>query len=117
MSTREVVTRYFDELTRRGPWETVLADDFTFTRFISPVKAVTGKAAYLEATRRFYSTIRSLELRDLIVEGAKACAFTSYELQAPGGPVIRSDVAELFTVSNGKIGSLAIYFDTAPFPK
>jgi ketosteroid isomerase-like protein len=116
MSTREIVQRYFEELTRKGNWESLLSDDLEFTSFTSPVKHVTGKTAYLESTKRFFSMIRSLEVRDLIIEGTKVCALTSYQLQTPAGS-FRSDVAEVMTVANGKISSLAIYFDTAPFPK
>jgi ketosteroid isomerase-like protein len=116
MSTKEIVQRYFEELTRKGNWESLLSDDLEFTSFTSPVKQVTGKTAYLESTKRFFSMIRSLEVRDLIIEGTKVCALTSYQLQAPAGS-FRSDVAEVITVANGKISSLAIYFDTAPFPK
>ena len=116
MSTREIVQRYFDELTKKGDWASSLADDLAFTSFTSPVKQVTGRAAYLESTKRFFSMIRSLEVRDLIIDGTKVCALTSYQLQGPAGS-FRSDVAEVVTVANGKIASLAIYFDTAPFPK
>ena len=73
--------------------------------------------AYLESTRRFFSMVKAVEVRDLITEGAKACALTRYELQAPSGTMVQSDVAELFTVRGGKIDTFAIYFDTAPFPK
>ena len=101
-----------------GRWEAFLADDLTFTSLTtSPITEVTGKAAYLESTKRFFSTVKSVEVRDLIIEGAKACALTHYQLQAPSGSRFQSDVAELFTVRNGKIAAFAIYFDTAPFPK
>jgi ketosteroid isomerase-like protein len=116
MSTKEIVQRYFEELARKGNWESFLSADLEFTSFTSPVKQVTGKTAYLESTKRFFSMIRSLEVRDLIIEGTKVCALTSYQLQAPTGS-FRTDVAEVITVANGKISSLAIYFDTAPFPK
>ena len=116
MSTKEIIERYFEELTRNGSWQSLLSDDLEFTSFTSPVKHVTGKAAYLESTRRFFSMIKSLEVRDLIIEGTKACALTRYELQAPAAS-FHSDVAELFTVTDGRISSLAIYFDSAPFPK
>jgi len=117
MSTKEIVRHYFEELTRKGNWESFLSDDLKFTSFTSPVKEVTGKAAYLESTRRFFSMIKSLVVRDLIVEGAKACALTRYQLQAPAGNSFQSDVAEFVTVTDGKISAFAIYFDTAPFPK
>lgn len=116
MSTNEILRRYFEELTRKGNWESLLADNLEFTSFTSPVKRVTGKAAYLESTKRFFSMIQSLEVRDLIIAGTKACALTRYQLQSPVGS-FHSDVAEVFTVTDGTIGSLAIYFDTAPFPK
>lgn len=117
MPTREVVRDYFDRLAKRAGWEALLGDNFQFTSCTSPVKEVAGKAPYLEATKRFYSSIQSFELRDLLVDGAKACAFTRYQLRSPTGTTFQSDVAELFTVRNARIEALAIYFDTAPFPK
>ena len=117
MSTRDIVERYFEELKQRGGWETFLADDLAFTSFTSPVKEVKGKTAYLESTRRFFSMVQSVEVRDLIVEGGKACALTRYQLQAPAGTRFQSDVAELFTIRDGKIATFAIYFDSSPFPK
>lgn len=117
MRTREIVQGYFAELKQRGRWESFLADDLSFTSFTSPVKEVTGRAAYLESTKRFFSMVKSVEVRDLITEGEQACASTRYHLQAPSGTTFQSDVAELFRVRNGKIVAFAIYFDTAPFPK
>ena len=81
------------------------------------MKEVAGKTAYLDTTKRFFSMIKSVEVRDVVVEGARACALTRYQLQVPSGQPFQSDVAELFTVRGDKISSLAIYFDTAPFPK
>lgn len=117
MSTKEVVQHYFAALAQKGRWEAFLADDLRFISFTSPVKELAGKATYLESTKRFFSMVIAVEVRDVIIEGAKACALTRYQLQAPSGPRFQSDVAELFTVKNGKIDTFAIYFDTAPFPK
>jgi ketosteroid isomerase-like protein len=117
MSTRDVVQRYFEALAQKGKWEAFLAEDLRFTSFTSPMKEVTGRAAYLDSTRRFFAMVMSVDVRDLIIEGPKACALTRYQLRGPSGSQFQSDVAELFTVSNGKIETFAIYFDTAPFPK
>jgi ketosteroid isomerase-like protein len=117
MSTRDILERYFEELKQKGSWDTFLPEDLTFTSFTSPVKEVKGKTAYLESTRRFFSMVQSVEVRDLIVEGGKACALTRYQLQAPTGTRFQSDVAELFTIRDGKIAAFAIYFDSSPFPK
>lgn len=88
-----------------------------FTSFTSPIRRIRGRAAFLEGTKRFYSMIAALEVKDLIVEGQKACAVTHYELQPPGGPSFVSDVAEVFAVQDGKISLFDIYFDSSPFPK
>jgi len=42
-----------------------------FTSFTNPIKRVSGRAAYLESTKRFYGMITALEVRDLMVEGTK----------------------------------------------
>jgi len=117
MSTRDTIQGYFNGLERREGWESFLSDDMTFTSFTSPIKRVVGKAAYLEATKRFYSMIASLEVRGLLVDGSKGCALTRYELQPPGRPAFGSDVAEVFGVRDSKIVSFDIYFDSVPFPK
>jgi ketosteroid isomerase-like protein len=116
-TTREALEAYFDSLRRRQDWPSLLAEDMTFTSFTSPIKRLNGRAAFLESTRRFYSIITDIELRQLIVEGERACALTHYHLKPPNGQTFESDVAEVFTVRGGKIASFDIYFDTAPYPK
>ena len=117
MSTRTIIDEYFRRLKQKSDWSGCLADDMAFTSFTAPNKRVEGRAAYLEATDRFYSTIVAVTVRDLLVDGAKACALTHYDLQAPGAPAFSTDVAEVFQVLDGKIVSFDIYFDSAPFPK
>lgn len=117
MSTRDTIQRYFDALKNKKPWESFLADDMTFTSVVVPIKQATGRSAYVESTKRFFSMIVAVEVREMIVEGNKACALTRYELRPPIGNTFSSDVAEIFTVRGGKIESLSIYFDTSPFPK
>ena len=117
MTKNDTIQRYFDSLKKKSGWEAFLADDMTFTSFGSPIKQVTGKGAYLEATKRFFSMITGVEVRDVIVDGDRACALTRYDLQVPGGRAFDSHVAEVFRVRNEKISSLEIFFDSAPFPK
>ena len=118
MTTRATIERYFDQLAKQSSWESAFADDMTFTSYASPVKEVKGKSAFLTATKRFYSSIGSVQVRNLLVDGEQACALTRYEIRPPGGaPTFTSDVAEIFRVKNDAIVLLDIYFDSAPFPK
>jgi ketosteroid isomerase-like protein len=117
MPTKDTIESYFRSLKQKTGWDSYLADDMVFTSFTNPGKRISGKAAYLTATKPFYSGIIDFELRDLLVEGDKACALTRYQLQRPNLPAFQSDVAEIFQVRNGKIVAFDIYFDSAPFPK
>jgi ketosteroid isomerase-like protein len=117
MTTRDTIQEYFNGLQEKKGWDSFLSDDLRFASFVTPNKRVRGRAQYLESTKRFFSMITALEVKDLLVDGDKACALTRYELQVPGGPSFRSDVAEVFEVRDGKISSLEIYFDSSPFPK
>ena len=115
MNTKDAVRRYLDSVT--NGFESLVSEDAKFTSFTSPVKSVAGKAGYIAATKNFYSKIASMEVRELMVEGDRACALTRYEVRGKDGGTFTSDVAEIFTVREGKIDSLAIYFDTAPFAR
>lgn len=117
MTTKQTIERYFSALENHGDWRSSFADDVAFTSYTSPVKHVTGRDAFLESTKRFYSTIRSVDVRNLVVDGDRGVATTHYEIQPPQGPSFVSDVAEMFVVRGDKITAFDIYFDTAPFPK
>lgn len=118
MGTRETIQDYFDKLKQKKGWDALLGDGMIFTSFASPTKELRGKEAYLQSTKRFFSMVISMEVRELIVEGAKTCALTRYQLRLPGSTTgFHSDVAEIFTVANGKIDSFGIYCDTSPYPK
>jgi len=117
MTTIETVQHYFGSLRDKADWTAFLSDDMVFTSYTSPVKQIAGKAAFVAATKRFYSMIVGVEVREVVVQNGKACVLTSYDLQPPGGPRFKSDVAEILGVHDGKIDSFSIYFDSAPFPK
>jgi ketosteroid isomerase-like protein len=117
MTTRDTIQGYLNSLKQKTTWDSFLSDDVEFTSFTTPNKRVNGRAAFLAATKRFYSMITAVAVRDLLVDDHKACALTRYELQPPGGAAFRSDVAEVFEVRDGKIISFEIYFDSSPFPK
>ncbi len=117
MTTRDTIQRYFESLQQKRGWEAFLSEQMTFTSYTSPVKRITGRDAYLEATKRFFSMVAAVEVQGIVADGEKACALTRYELQPPGGAAFESHVAEVFEVKEGKITSFEIYFDSAPFPK
>jgi ketosteroid isomerase-like protein len=112
MDTKETVQSYFKNLYG-GELESLLADDILF---ISNGKtSPRGKGLYAAATKRFMQTAKSVEVKKLFVEGDNACAITAYTLRSPKGNSSVCDVAEIFSVENGKIQSNSIFFDMLAF--
>jgi ketosteroid isomerase-like protein len=116
MTTKDTIQSYFQALEQKKGWEAYLSEAMIFTSYVSPIRRVMGKAAYLDSTRRFFSMITSMELRELIVEGERACALTRYELQPPAGKAFSSDVAEILTVKDGKIERFRFSFLSKDHP-
>ena len=117
MSTRETIEAYFSSLRRKDGWQNYFADDLEVASRVSLMKQVSGRAAFLEATKGFYRMIVSFDTGSFIVESERACVTTRYQLQPPSGPIFVSDVAELFVVRDGRIASVEIYFDPTPYPR
>jgi ketosteroid isomerase-like protein len=115
--TRTAVQHYFERLRAHDDWARLLADDVVFISRTSPEREFRGRDAYMQSVKGFYGMVVDFAVRDLIVDGHTACALTRYRLRPPSGTEFESDVAEIFTVKDGAIESLAIYFDTAPYPK
>ncbi|MCL4352945.1 nuclear transport factor 2 family protein [Patescibacteria group bacterium] len=113
MATKETIEKYFAAI-HKGGWEDYIADDFVFINSNLDNIAY-GKKAYVDGAGRFFRVTTSVEIRQMIVEGAKACVLARYQLRSPKGNIGASDVAEILTVKGDKLSSSAIFFDTKAF--
>ena len=90
-----------------------MSDDLLLTGSI--VKESRGKDAYIN--NNFFKLVKNLKITDMVVDGEKAFALVNYDLASPKGKTMSCDVAEFWKIKNGKLDSIAIYFDTASFQK
>ena len=111
-TTRKIIQQYYDLISQKGDWQTLIADKMTFT---SVGKITYTKEAYVEATSRFLQVVTSLKINEFIVEDDKACITVEYSLQSPKGNTGSCEVAEVLMVGDDKINSSCIFFDTAAF--
>ena len=79
------------------------------------IKPVVGKQAYIEIIKRFSQRFETMTVKQMIVEGDKASVIGNYDFQFPNGLKINGNVSENWTVKNGKLQSLTLYFDTLTF--
>jgi ketosteroid isomerase-like protein len=112
VNTQNLLDTYYEGIATRTGWEEVITDDFAFTG-ANAGNGSRGKAAYREVMRQFGRTYESVSVKDAVVNGNKGCAIVSYGVVSPSGRKASFDIAELWTVRDGKLASLTIYFDTA----
>ena len=111
--TREILKKYYDGLSSKGDWYSMLSDEILLTGTIA--KESKGKEPFVN--NNFFKMIRSLKVKQMIVENESACALIGYDLVSPKGRSFSSDVAEIWKVKDKKLDFLAIFFDTAEFQR
>jgi ketosteroid isomerase-like protein len=115
-STKELLNKYYQGFAAKANWEDTIADDFEYVGGdMNNLQPVVGKQAYIDIIKRFSQRFRSMRVKQMIVEGDKASVIGNYDFQFPNGHQINGNVSENWTVKNGKLQSLTLYFDTLTF--
>jgi ketosteroid isomerase-like protein len=118
MNTKELLETYYKGFAQKKGWESVISDDFKFIGGdMTKTTPLIGKSAYVEVINRFSRVFQNMHIKEMIIEGDKACVIGNYDYKFPNGVAINGDVAEIWTIKNGKLDSLTIYFDTLTFDK
>jgi|SRR5476649_1120961 hypothetical protein len=111
-TTASVIQEYYDGLNQKKGWEYLIDDHVIFT---GPGQVTHGKDDYVAANKRFLHVVKSLSVKELIIDGEKVCALIEYQLQSPKGNTTICEVAELLTIVGHLITSSKIFFDTSLF--
>ncbi|MEO9100228.1 MAG: nuclear transport factor 2 family protein [Ginsengibacter sp.] len=115
-TTRQLLEIYYKGLSEKANWESVIADDFEYVGGdMTKTEPVVGKQAYIEVIKRFSQVFTAMRIKEMQVRDEIACVIGNYDLRFPNGKELNGNVAELWTVKNGKLQSLTIYFDTLTF--
>ena len=115
-STKQLLESYYKGFADKRNWEDTIADDFQYLGGdMTNSQPVVGKQAYVEIIRRFSQRFESMRVKQMIIDGNKASVIGNYDFQFPNGQKINGNVSENWTVRNGKLQSLTLYFDTLTF--
>jgi len=117
-TTRHLLETYYKGFAEKANWENVIANDFEYVGGdMNNTQPVVGKQAYIEIIKRFSQRFETMKVKQMIVEGDKASVIGNYDFIFPNGFKINGNVSENWTVENGKLKSLTLYFDTLTFVK
>ena len=111
METKELLDKYYENILTKDEWRPLMSDDLLLTGTVA--KESRGKEAYIN--NNFFKLVKGLKVKEMIVNGDKAFVLVNYDLVSPKGKKMSCDIAEFWTTKNGKLDSIAIYFDTAGF--
>ncbi len=115
-SIQELLETYYKGFAEKANWESVIADDFYYIGGdMTKTEPLIGKQAYIEVIKRFSQVFTAMRIKEMIIQGDKACVIGNYDLRFPNGHEQNGNVAELWMAKNGKLQSLTIYFDTLTF--
>jgi len=114
--TKQLLESYYKGFAAKSNWENTIADDFQYVGGdMMNTKPVVGKQAYVEIIKRFSQRFESMRVKQMIIDGDRASVIGNYDFQFPSGLKINGNVSENWTVKNGKLQSLTLYFDTLTF--
>lgn len=114
--TKKLLEAYYKGFSKKEGWEHTLSEDFRYMggNMTNPTPVV-GKQAYIEIIKRFSQRFETMRVQQMIAEDDKASVIGNYDFIFPNGVRINGNVAELWTVKDGKLSSLTLFFDTLTF--
>lgn len=116
MTTKELLNTYYRGFAEKQGWETVISDDFKFVGGdMTKTDPAIGKQAYIDIIKRFSRLFQNMRVKEMIIDGDKACVIGNYDYVFPNGKSINGDVAEIWKIKDGKLAELIIFFDTLTF--
>ena len=116
MTTKELLETYYNAFAQKQGWETVISDDFKFVGGdMTKTDPIIGKQAYVDVIKRFSRLFQSMRVKEMIIDGDKACVIGNYDYLFPNGKSINGDVSEIWKAKDGKLVALTIFFDTLTF--
>jgi ketosteroid isomerase-like protein len=115
MSTQDVINSFYNSVRSKDDrWQQLWAEDAVFADAARILDA-RGKEAVIKSFTPFIQGVAGLKVKDMILEGEKACFIISYTYVNAKQENMNQDVAEVWEVRDGKLAKLTIYFDLTAY--
>ena len=95
-------------------WENLITDDITFK---GPVDRISGREQFIELNKGFFPMVRGYEPLNSFGNDNFASLEGTFKVATPKGNEIALQMAEVYSVENGKIKSVRVYYDAEEFRK
>jgi len=118
MNTESLLKRYYASLKSPEALEELLTEDFRFIGGdMTKPEALVGRDAYLAVLKRLSGLFSQVKLEQVFVNGNHAAVVARYDWTFPKAGLVPGSVAEIWTIRNGRLQELKIFFDTMSFDR
>ncbi len=69
-TTKELLNKYYEGLSRKGDWGSLLSENFLLTGTVA--KETRGRDVFVD--NMFFKLVKSLKVKKMIIDGESACA-------------------------------------------
>lgn len=115
LETRDILQSYYDSLDNKDDkWKELYSEDASFSD-ASQTLSAEGVIAVIQSLTPFLKGVDSLKVKQMIVEGERACVVVDYVYINSKGNKMNQDVAEVWELKNGKLSKLILYFDLTAY--
>lgn len=95
-------------------WKKVVASNVTFE---GPVDKVEGIDAFAKLNASFLPMIKGTEVKNVKSIDEYVLTQVIFDVEMPSGKVISLDMSEWYTIEEGKITNIKVYYDADEFRK
>lgn len=108
-NAKAVVERYYEAFDRKDPaWKELVAPD---VRFEGPIQRASSFEEFRDITEMFLQFHKQTRVIARFEDDGRVCSILEFDLATPAGGEMSCVVAELATVSDGKLSDVKIIYD------
>lgn len=113
-SPLEIANRFYETTDRHDAdgVAAMVADDMTF---VGPLMATDTATAYVQLNRQLLPLHTATRMQHQFQAGDQVCSIYEMDLATPDGATLTLQVADLLTVTDGKISVQQLYYDPRAF--
>ena len=110
------IVQSFQKLLGSGTddWQDLISDRIVFK---GPVDQVSGKQRFIELNQGFFPLVKGYEPLNAFDYGEHVCLEGTFKVSTPSGKTIDLEMAEIYSVKNGQIQTVRVYYDAEEFRK
>jgi hypothetical protein len=115
LSPLEIVKEFQKSVaTGSDDWNSIVSDQIVFK---GPVDQVSGKERFIQLNRGFFPLVQEYKPVNAFEGTSSVCLEGIFKVKTPKGNLLELEMAEVYSIKEGKIENIRVYYDAEQFRK